>query len=848
MYNQFTSLKTGYKNCSDFVGKFYYYYNLNDKTNRDPSKATLIGEAELGTGADLRNNGYNIAATDLKDTDIGIALKTQMDTTAFAIGDTIYIWGYFVAETGSYYGTKTSAKSRDVEIVASSEIELTAQTPVIYGEGSSATATVKSSYGIDRGTLALYIAGENGNPDVLVSESDVTLTDTDGTMTATKVIDIPADKIRGAKQYTLKAVFTPANATNFVDSTKTTSLVVSKRPVKVTVEDVNLNVGDTMPDPSSYVIKVIDGSLAFDDEIAALNLSAAPSTLTNTTVATSDTLNISRNEPHNTNYEITQQPGRITVTAPTASNTPPQITNAGRETTEAVNHDLKVNFTISDAEDNISDLTVTVTGKDGTTITLDSKNNTTGLCSFTASKNVQYTIVVKDSGNLESSYSVVVNNIDVVAPKMPTAADIVKSNTNAENDKVTVDINNLEDTANDGQGNDAAERIHGIKTITIDGVAHDISNSRTSFSFEADKNKDYVVLLTDNAGNTTTTTIKIDNIDKVKPVVNQVEYDKNKAVNSSVPVTISVSDEAKDADGNVAASGIAGIKSVVADDVPLTPNSDGKYIFNAIENKEYTIVVTDNAGNEETQTFTVDTIDVVEPEIKDVTYDKDTNTVTKDEITVSFKAEDTAAGPSGGPAKDGIAGVTSIEVNGTAIADIANPSFIVDKNGDYVIKVTDKAGNVTEKTITINNIDIVKPELSLKPNPDNTPADSVDVTITATDKGSDGVNPDYVGIDTITVKDSTGNNVPVTDDKFTVTKNDTYTVTVKDKAGNETTQTITINNIKAEEPSTEAPSTEAPSPEAPSTGDTNNAALYIILLMAMLAVGTGCLISSRKKA
>lgn len=116
--------------------------------------------------------------------------------------------------------------------------------------------------------------------------------------------------------------------------------------------------------------------------------------------------------------------------------------------------------------------------------------------------------------------------------------------------------------------------------------------------------------------------------------------------------------------------------------------------------------------------------------------------------------------------------------------------FTVSQNGIYSIESIDFSGNKTYKSIAINNIDKIKPNLIITGNPTSY-AQSANLTITGTDTGGSGVK-EIVMPDGSVIKGSTTN--------FYTTSNGTYTFKIRDNAGNETVQSISVSKIDTTKP------------------------------------------------
>jgi len=93
------------------------------------------------------------------------------------------------------------------------------------------------------------------------------------------------------------------------------------------------------------------------------------------------------------------------------------------------------------------------------------------------------------------------------------------------------------------------------------------------------------------------------------------------------------------------------------------------------------------------------------------------------------------------------------------------------ENGSFVFKATDAAGNVSEKTVTITNIDLVAPVITIDAY-DDVNISASDIIVTAqTNEGT------------------------LTEDSYTFMRNGSYTFIATDLAGNIGTHTVTVDNI-----------------------------------------------------
>lgn len=124
---------------------------------------------------------------------------------------------------------------------------------------------------------------------------------------------------------------------------------------------------------------------------------------------------------------------------------------------------------------------------------------------------------------------------------------------------------------------------------------------------------------------------------------------------------------------------------------------------------------------------------------------------------------------------------------------ITGNTFTVSDNGTYTVYAIDNEGNKKVKSIKISNIDKSIPTVSLNPN--TTEVTNADVTITIAVNENVKVATQKWATGNQTATYFTKNGQSFKGDTFTVNANGTYTVYVKDSAGNEQVQTVTISNI-----------------------------------------------------
>ncbi len=481
-----------------------------------------------------------------------------------------------------------------------------------------------------------------------------------------------------------------------------------------------------------------------------------------------------------------------TVTISNIDKTAPVIT-VGAYSTETTDQDIVVTASVNDGSLNAT--------------------------SHTFTENGSFEFVATDEAGNTSAQTVTISNID----KVPPVITIGGYTTVATNQDVTVTA-----TTNEGTLNLVS------KTFSANG----------SFDFIA----------TDEAGNTTTQTVTISNIDKVPPVITIGDY----------------TTEVTDQDITVSATTNKGTLNLVS----KTFTANGSFDF----------IATDEAGNTTTQTVTINNIDKspvqpgVAPVITIASYNTD---LTNQDVTVIATTDKgtlnvasftfTQNGTFTFTANDGslvtnetitvtnidkIAPVISI---GNYTTEATNQDIVVTasvndgslnaishtftENGSFEFTATDTAGNISSVTITISNIDKSAPEepaytlpvITVAPyttsptNQDLTVYVSVDKGVlnatshTFTENGTfefvvteDGYtvttivtisNIDKVApvitvapyttttVNTDIIVMATTNKGTLNATKYTFTANGSFVFIATDSAGNVTTQMISISNI-----------------------------------------------------
>ena len=333
-------------------------------------------------------------------------------------------------------------------------------------------------------------------------------------------------------------------------------------------------------------------------------------------------------------------------------------------------------------------------------------------------ENIQETIVVKDLAGNETEVNININNIDKVAPNVK----VEYSTEELTRENVVVRITS----------NEEIQEIEGWE----------ISEDKKVLTREYSENIEETVIVKDIAGNEKEVEIEISNIDK-NGLIEKIEYSTKNPTKGSVKVTITSNKEVQ---------GITGWA--------LTNKKILTKQYN-INTKE-TITVKDLEGNEVKVNIEITNIDKMEP----VCYvEYGTRTLTKENVKVKIMSNEELQ-----------------EIEGWALSE-DKKELTKEYNGNTseTITIRDLAGNETEVTIEITNIDKVAPVLNITYSTKNPTKENVKVTITS--------NEEIQSIE----------GWALSSDKKTLTKeysaNTKETIIVKDLAGNETEATIEITNI-----------------------------------------------------
>ncbi|WRS29016.1 hypothetical protein U6B65_14755 (plasmid) [Oscillospiraceae bacterium MB08-C2-2] len=372
-----------------------------------------------------------------------------------------------------------------------------------------------------------------------------------------------------------------------------------------------------------------------------------------------------------------------------------------------------------------------------------------------------YRIMASDSNGGNSAYLYnTVTGLDRTAP-----TGIITGNAIGwTNDNVTLQL-----TASDTGG-------AGVRRVRVNGGAWVDGNT---ISFIATENGSTIFEIEDWAGNVGTVSETVNRIDKDNPEITAIAFSPTTTgLLARLANTLNVFN--KQAYINITAadtlSGVAQIEyQLVAEGEAVDPGawltySDAARPKIEREFKGYVHArCLDQAGNE--------SVEASEPVITDETPPTGNHTIsitdwTNHDVTIFVST------------LDALSGVQSIECPDGSVIDSAAAAYTVSQNGTYVFILTDRAGNSTEYSVVISNID--KAPVTGEITPSTTEWTSQDVSLTFTAASVSGVRQvrvnggEWTNGDTISV---------------TATENGSFIFEAENNAGTMFTADYEVTNI-----------------------------------------------------
>ncbi|WP_032594755.1 putative Ig domain-containing protein, partial [Staphylococcus epidermidis] len=408
-------------------------------------------------------------------------------------------------------------------------------------------------------------------------------------------------------------------------------------------------------------------------------------------------------------------------------------------------------------------------------VTFDEATNTiSGTPSEVGSYDIKVT-TTDESGNSETTTF----TIDVEDTTKPTVEDIAD-----QTQEVNTEITPIKIEATDNSGQTVTNKVDGLP----DGVTFDEATNTISGTPSEVGSYTVTVTTTDESGNSETTTFTIDVKDTTKPTVESVA-DQTQEVNTEItPINI----EATDNSGQAVTNKVDGLPDGVTFDeatntISGTPSEVGSYTV--------TVTTTDESGNSETTTFTIDVKDTTKPTVESIA--DQTQEVNTEITPITIESEDNS-GQAVTNKVDGLpAGVTFDEATNTI-------SGTPNEVGSYTVTVTtiDESGNATETTFTINVEDTTKPTVEdIADQTQEVNTEITPITIESEDNSGQAVTNKVDGLPAGVTFDEATNTISGTPSE--VGSYD-VTVTTTDESGNSETTIFTIDVKDTTKPTVES--------------------------------------------
>lgn len=371
---------------------------------------------------------------------------------------------------------------------------------------------------------------------------------------------------------------------------------------------------------------------------------------------------------------------------------------------------------------------------------------------FTATANGSYTVEVTTADNLSASVALQVTGIEEKTNE-PPVIQLGEQQLDAAMTEVTIPV-----TVSDPDGNAA--------NVKLTASGGSLTGEGGSYTFTATANGSYTFTAVDKDGNQATANAYVEKIiGNIAPAI--------RAGQPQVSAGTATAAITADPNGGAAITSVTGSEGCT-----VAPQGDGSYLLTTSANGTYTVTATNALGKTAQTTVTVSGIDSTPPVIGEptVSYSEDRKTA-----TVSLSVTD-----EGGVASVTFAGIEMSASGGSYQASVS-------QNGSYTVVAVDQAGNQQSRTVQVSGIDLTPPSIQVM-SANNSWQKSQTVTFSVTDENS--------GVSTVQVTKD-GAPVAYTESsgyQFVAAANGTYVIAATDKAGNQSTQSVTITMVDATAP------------------------------------------------
>ena len=277
------------------------------------------------------------------------------------------------------------------------------------------------------------------------------------------------------------------------------------------------------------------------------------------------------------------------------------------------------------------------------------ENQTSGVYTVTESK--QYDFDIYDKLGNHQVISIDIENIDKIKPIIA----LTQETTSWADDTVKIKWK-------------CADNQSGFREILLpDGTR----SKEQEGEFITEQTGTYTFIAYDNVGNETKRTINVGNIDKTKPEL-ELTKDTEKWTNEDIIITWKASDKE------------SGLKEILLPDGNALQENEGEHY--AEKNGTYIFVAYDNVGNTEIKEVKVSNVDKILPTVTLELIERNNTTIIKWGLT------------------DKESGIEEMLLPDGTVSNKSEGEFIATAPGKYTFIGYDKAGNMTIKSIEIENL------------------------------------------------------------------------------------------------------------------------------------------------